>query len=361
MKYYKCIGCGLNLQSSDKDDLGYVPDATMKKAETESILCKRCFRLKNYGEFNDVPIHDDEFKAILKSIRKEKALVVYVIDCFDINGSFVDNLNGMIGNNPVIIVANKFDVLPKSLKENKIVNRIKKYAKDNGIINVIDVVLTSGIKGYNVDVLLNAIEGEGYKNTYIVGATNVGKSTIVNAIIKKYSEEHKDIITTSKFPGTTLGKIEIEYGDGKYLIDTPGIINEHQIAHVVGEKELSKILPKKEIRQKVYQLNSGQTLFIEKLAVISFIHGPRTSFNCYFSKELNIHRTKLENKEKVWVNDSVMDYKTNAEFKKVHLKIDNKNEDIIISGLGWIRVKGPIEVQIEVPKNVKVIRRESLI
>ena len=46
------------------------------------------------------------------------------------------------------------------------------------------------------------------KDVYIVGCTNVGKSTFINRIIKEVTGEG-DVITTSHFPGTTLDMIEI--------------------------------------------------------------------------------------------------------------------------------------------------------
>ena len=43
----KCIGCGAPLQSEDSDAPGYVPESSLYK---EDVICKRCFRLKNYNE-----------------------------------------------------------------------------------------------------------------------------------------------------------------------------------------------------------------------------------------------------------------------------------------------------------------------
>ena len=56
----------------------------------------------------------------------------------------------------------------------------------------------------------------------MVGVTNVGKSTLINAIIQEITGD-KDIITTSRFPGTTLDKIEIPLDDGGHIYDTPGL------------------------------------------------------------------------------------------------------------------------------------------
>ncbi len=72
----------------------------------------------------------------------------------------------------------------------------------------------------------------------MVGVTNVGKSTLINAIIQEITGD-KDVITTSRFPGTTLDKIEIPLDDGSYIYDTPGIIHRHQMAHYLTAKTSS--------------------------------------------------------------------------------------------------------------------------
>lgn len=50
------------------------------------------------------------------------------------------------------------------------------------------------------------------RDVYVVGVTNVGKSTLINQIIQQ-TVGVQDVITTSQFPGTTLDKIEIPLDD----------------------------------------------------------------------------------------------------------------------------------------------------
>src|SRR5699024_5506670 len=114
------------------------------------------------------------------------------------------------------------------------------------------------------------------KDVYIVGTTNVGKSTFINRLIKRTTGEN-DIITTSYFPGTTLGFIQIPLDDHTSLIDTPGIVNKQQMAHFMSKNDLKLITPDKELKPKIYQLHSQQTLFIGGLARLDFIKGERQS------------------------------------------------------------------------------------
>src|SRR5690606_25078091 len=155
-------------------------------------------------------------------------------------------------------------------------------AKDAGI-KVLDVFLISSAKGAGIDDLKAAIEyHRNDQDVYVVGTTNVGKSTFINTLIKQ-STGHKDIITTSYFPGTTLGFIQIPLDESSSLIDTPGIVNKQQIAHYLSPKDLKIVTPRKEIKSRVYQLNDRQTLFFGGLARLDFIKGDRQSFICYFA------------------------------------------------------------------------------
>ncbi|MBZ4291205.1 50S ribosome-binding GTPase, partial [Streptococcus pneumoniae] len=123
--------------------------------------------------------------------------------------------------------------------------------------------------------------------------TNVGKSTLINAIIQEITGD-QNVITTSRFPGTTLDKIEIPLDDGSYIYDTPGIIHRHQMAHYLTAKNLKYVSPKMEIKPKTYQLNPEQTLFLGGLGRFDFIAGEKQGFTAFFDNELKLHRSKLE-------------------------------------------------------------------
>ena len=117
----KCLGCGVNLQSNDKEKLGYIKEDKLESAN----YCERCFKLINYGEFKTVDIDSNEYIDIYKNINKSDDLVLFLVDIFNINKS-IEMINKYIDNR-IILVITKYDILPKSTKENKIIEKIKKY------------------------------------------------------------------------------------------------------------------------------------------------------------------------------------------------------------------------------------------
>ncbi|MBM7607010.1 ribosome biogenesis GTPase YqeH [Lysinibacillus composti] len=361
-----CIGCGAEIQTENPNELGYAPPSSLEK---ETIICQRCFRLKNYNEIQPVSLTDDDFLRILNGLGEQEGLIVKIVDIFDFNGSWLPGLHRFVGKNPVLLVANKADLLPKSVKPKKVVNWLKREAKSLGL-QPIDVLLVSAHKGLGMGEVIDAIETHRQgKDVFVVGCTNVGKSTFINRIIKQATGEG-NVITTSHFPGTTLDMIEIPLDDGAALYDTPGIINHHQMAHHIDSSELKFITPKKEIKPKVYQQNEGQTLFIGALARFDFIKGERSAFTIYAANDLPIHRTKLERADSLYSEHKgellappSKEYIDQLpELVRHEFSIKEGKTDVVISGLGWITVQHPnVVVAAHAPKGVEVFIRPSLI
>ena len=363
-----CIGCGAPIQTKYKDRLGYTPQSALEKGmETGELYCQRCFRLRHYNEITDVQLTDDDFLRLLHEVGDSNALVVNVVDIFDFNGSVIPGLPRFVAGNDVLLVGNKKDILPKSVKTSKVAQWLTERAHEEGL-RPVDVVLTSAQNKQAIKELIEKIEQyRKGRDVYVVGVTNVGKSTLINAIIQEITGD-KEIITTSRFPGTTLDKIEIPLADGSHIYDTPGIIHRHQMAHYLSAKNLKYISPKKEIKPKTYQLNPEQTLFLGGLGRFDFVSGDKQGFTAYFDNELKLHRTKLAGAGEFYEKHvgsllAPPSKKEVADFPQLvkhELKIETKT-DVVFSGLGWIRVTGPAKIVAWAPEGVAVVTRKAII
>lgn len=378
-----CIGCGAKIQTEDKNALGFLPAGALKKKiaerdqmeavqagdegseasiKTEDLYCQRCFRLRHYNEIAPTSLTDADFLRLLKGIGQHDALIVNVVDIFDFNGSLIPNLHKLTGGNDLLMVANKRDVLPKSLKVGKLTAWLREQAASRSL-KPKDILVTSAQNKDDVAELMEAIEYyRRGRDVYVVGVTNVGKSTLINAIIKSASGS-EDVITTSRFPGTTLDKIEIPLDEDSALIDTPGIIHRGQMAHYLEPEDLKYVSPRKEIKPKTYQLNPEQTLFFGGLARFDFISGVRQGMTAYFDNEINVHRTKLEGATEFYEKhkgELLAPALVGAKLVRREFKITDKS-DIVFSGLGWVRVPQKAVVAAWVPEGVDVVVRKALI
>lgn len=314
----KCIGCGIEIKDKDEN----------------KEICNRCFRLKNYGEYKVVAKDNQEFLTILDDIEKD-ALVLYVTSLFNLNIDYINKFKN------VILVLTKKDILPKSIKDEKLINYVKNFN-----INVLDVEVISSLKNYNLDSLMNKINK--YKtnnNVYVVGNTNSGKSTLVNKIIKNYYNSNLNI-TTSLYPSTTLDKIIIKLNDDLNIIDTPGIVDYHSFIHNIDLSLLKKIIPKKEIKPRVYQINNKGSILIDDLVRIDY----ETTDNSMVIYIANNIKISIAGKQ----NDKL------RELNYQELKLD-KNMDIVIPDLCFIKFKNEVNLKIYIKDNVIVKKRANLI
>lgn len=359
----RCIGCGSIIQSENQQLPGYVPQ---NKIESEDIVCRRCFRLKNYNEVLSVSMSKDDYFNIISKIGEHNALIVKIIDIFDIEGSMIPQIQKLTNNNDLIIIANKVDLLPKSIKENKLLHNLRKIVADNNL-KPLDILIMSAIKNKNLDHIMSVLmEKANGRDIYITGATNVGKSTFINQILKNYTDVDQEIITVSSTAGTTLDLIQIPVEEF-HIIDTPGLINTEQITHYVSQKTLKAITPKKEVKPKGYQLEPKQTLFIGGLARIDFTSGDKSSFIVYVSEFLSVHRTKLENADHLYNTNlyRVLQPPFQDEeypLKKHNFKIKNDQKyDIVLPGLGFVTVKGNMTLSVYTHQNSTPYIREAII
>ncbi len=359
----RCYGCGVILQTVDANLPGYVPEEQLVKHEV--VLCQRCFRMQHYGkdEHTGDPTVNEEFHKILEAAQKENALIVYVFDLFSFESSFVTAFNEKIKGLTTLIVANKRDLLPREVNDQKIHDYVAKRAQEAGMV-VSDIVITSSIKNYNMDELKEKIQTrrEG-RNVYFIGAASSGKSSIINNFIKNYSNTTSMLITTSPFPGTTLRVIEIPLDESSFLFDTPGISVDNSLLFKV-EKEILKIItPMKEVKPRTFQLNPGQSLIFGGLARFDFVEGKHTGFSVYMANPVDITRAKLERADRTM--DSQIRTKTVRPISKIvrdvtdleafEITITETNRlDVGITGLGWVTFKGNGQViRVMIPKGVK--------
>lgn len=380
MEELRCIGCGSILQSDDQKKPGFVPQSKLNSINDnsdknddelevkgeEGIVCKRCFRLKNYNEVTPVSVTQDDFYNVVSKIGNTDSLVVKLIDIFDIEGSIIPQIAKLTNNNDLVILVNKRDLLPKTVSEGKLLHHIRQIVASYDL-KPLSIHIMSATKYKNIDTIIaDILEKAGDRDIYVVGATNVGKSTFINTLLKSYANTKKDVITVSSTAGTTLDLIKIPIGN-QYIIDTPGIINDIQLTHYLSQKALKIVTPKKEVKPKGYQLAAEQTLFIGGLARVDFVSGEDTNFICYFGEFIKIHRTKLERADEIYEKHIgtmlTPPFEDEPEFKlKKHtFKLDSKKQDIVLPGLGFITVKGRINIAVYTKEETVPYIREALI
>lgn len=293
ISYKKCQGCGVILQNTNKEQIGYVKNLTKD-------YCYRCFRLTHYNELIDYDLNENDFLANLSNNYGLGYHYFYVLDVYDLDGSRNLLLEQILQNNKVTLIINKVDLVQKLINNNKLLSFIEELFINSILFSKIEnIVLVSALKSYMLDELYHYIKHQ-TEDIVFVGSSNMGKSTLLNSLIKLTNYQQK--ITVSNNISTTLGNIEVKLGTKHKIYDTPGVVNRHTIISYLDNND-KKMITNKLIKPITFQLNPEQTIFYEGLASFSFIKGLKTSFHFYKNNNnITLHRTKLTNKNYYFEN-----------------------------------------------------------
>ncbi|AMD94334.1 ribosome biogenesis GTPase YqeH [Leptotrichia sp. oral taxon 847] len=361
----KCLGCGIELQCEDKDKEGFVPEE--KLLMQENLLCQRCYKIKNYGQNlkNNFSKKDYE-KEVLQSVKKSD-IILPIFDIIDFEGSFTDEVLDYLRDYNSIVLINKIDLLPDFIHPTEISNWVKNRLSEEGIVPM-DIAFISVKSKYGVNGIIRKINNI-FKNkkvrATILGVSNVGKSSIINLLLKD------NRITTSKYSGTTLKSINNKIpGTQITIIDTPGLIPVGRVSDLISVESGLKLVPAGEISRKTFKLEENQVFMFDvfcRFKILTSDSESKPIFSAYGSKNVKFHVARQERvselikgdffqilskeeKEKYFENEFVT--------KIVEVK---ENEELVVAGLGWINVKrGILKIEIVYPKAVKVVVREAI-
>lgn len=99
MNNKKCNGCGYILQCTQPDMNGYVPSD--KYLLEDNIICKRCFRLKHYGNVPDEINDIEEYRKEVKNAINKSDIVLSIYDVIDFEASFTTEIIDLLENKKV--------------------------------------------------------------------------------------------------------------------------------------------------------------------------------------------------------------------------------------------------------------------
>ena len=357
----RCSACGAILQNDNPQEPGYISAKRLEDDE-ETGYCDACYNLRHYNSSSSPEFGADYIK-ILKKATDSKALVVYMLDLFAFEGSFIKGIGRYLGAN-VLVILNKRDILPKDINDAVVIEEARRRLLTEGI-HPNDIIVTSSSKNVNLETLFKKMNQyrEG-RDVYFIGASSVGKSTMVNAILKSYKNDTSRVISTYKVPGTLLDVMEIPLDDRSSMYDTPGIFSPESILNQVERPLLKYIVPRQEVSPRVFLTPPKQAFIFGGILVFEMIDGPKTEFSFMMSSDIAITRTKSSNLEKTFnsiaqtgqVKPVSSQIKTLGSLERKEIVVPASGHMVIrILGFGFINFDGQNQkIAVYVPKNVGV-------
>ena len=348
------------------------------------VVCARCLALKNYRTSSeDTIMSAEDFREQLWALRDEKGLFIFVADLSNFNGTLIRDLRGLATmNNPVLVVGNKLDLIQRTpMETNKELHRkvsqshafyrawvfdqLRQHRIERG--HLMDIMIVSARRGWyirqlaeRIDQLCNITRSRpgGAINAFLVGCTNVGKSSLLNSLMRYYGSTqppHPEakreyylryladgtskvewkwnvpphaspadlphvkigtnkvrlpkIATTSPIPGTTIRMVGLPLVSEKdkiTLYDTPGVIPSWQHRTVLNLREQAQcsiqVPPQRRILPQYYKLAENSTLFMSGLVCIDVLQCSPYGvfFGVYCSLDVSHRCINTERAEETW-------------------------------------------------------------
>jgi len=363
----RCKGCGIELQTEDKNKQGYIPSTSLKG--NKKPICQRCFKLTNYGDYIPMEMSSEDYRREVQKTANSAQVALAVFDIIDFEGSFDDEILDILREMDSIIIINKTDLIPGGKHASEVANWVKARLDDEGIAPL-DIAIVSAKNTYGINGIvrkLNHFFPHGVK-AMVMGTTNVGKSSIINRLLGEKK------VTTSKYPGTTLKSTRNVIPKSKItIIDTPGLIPTGRISDLVCEECHLNIVPSKEISRKTFKVKADKVILVGGLVKIKVLTDEEMKpiFSIFASKEVTYHDTK-EDRVDAMISEHTGTLITppcdvcKDEFYSLPTKTEVYDlvvgEELVFKGLGWISVKrGPLKVEITLPEEADLIIRDAFI
>ena len=404
-----CVGCGARFQTEDEAAPGFTPAhvleermATRESGPKRMAVCQRCHGLRYQNRLpvdalrvgadatTHAELQPEHFIGLLRTIAKQRCVVIAIVDLFDFHGSLVPNLSLVVGNNPLILVGNKFDLLPTGVDAKSVERWVRSEARKASVPAPASVHLVSCKTGVGMPKLLEELQftmTSKRLDAYVVGAANAGKSSFINHVIKGsgprgsgrgVGRDDDFSLTTSPLPGTTLDFVRVSVFAGRHsLYDSPGVILPNQLTTRLTTDELSQIVPKKRAQHVTLRVAEGKSVLLGGIARLHMRAGRPFFFTFYLANAVAIHPTdtsKVDEMLQKHVGGLLAppaSYERLAElgaFEEHTFQIEGRGwdeaaVDLVLPGLGWIAVTGAgaCTVDIALPTPTRAIVREPLI
>ncbi|MGL4950487.1 MAG: GTPase [Mycoplasma sp.] len=346
----KCKGCGAYL-NDDKTQTGYVPKFDADKTK----LCYRCFRLKNYNELITPENIKQSINQTFTDIDFSGSIAFLIIDVLNIKHSLIDIPKNV---DKFIIIVNKMDVLPNYINWETTCNFIRDII-DSYNVKYDELIFTS-IKSKTsikkIDDIL-CFYGLNNQKCFFIGKSNVGKSSIINALLNINNIKHD--LTVSSAINTTINLQKIKFK--KYsIIDTPGLLSNDNILSYIDHNKHNQVFNNKEIKPGIYQIKYPKSIKVENLVQINVY--PKEEFGTvtiFANAQLNVSSSKIK-EEVSFNNPSLLNYSKdhlkNIKFKTHTFTFDKLKNDISIAGLGLFCFKNIEKIEITLDENIAIDR-----
>lgn len=360
----RCYNCGDILQGDDPKKEGYIDKRMLDTPLSSVLFCEKCWADQKYNISPKTPKASKDVLTMLEDAQATDALIIYVVDLFSFEASFIPEINEAIAGLKILVVANKRDLLPLKADEEYLREyvahrfRVAKLACQKE-----DVVLTSLTSNQDIMPIVEKIDNlrRGH-DVYCLAATGAGKTLLLYSFLRGYSNSTNTPVQTVAYPGTHLSVLTIPLDRSSFVYELPGTSIDNSILSKLDMASLGEVTPTSPIKGKSFYLSEGDCLYFGGLAYVEMLKGSeKTPIHCYFSPKVEIMKKHNSSSffkmlEKGELRPSIKGVSSSLDFDAFEIEVEEKgSRDIGIEGLGWFSFEGNGEkFRIFLPKGVSV-------
>ena len=367
----RCYHCGAILQCENEDEKGYIiPESLHRATPIQIIYCDRCF--ETMKAFNNSELEqkvDQEVLKILDDAFATDAMIIWVVDLFSFNGTLNSEIANKVKKLNVVVVGNKRDLFPMSVKDDSLVayltDRFNAYGIKPKSVRLLGA--TNKIDSKELIDAMNAAR-KGH-DVYMIGNSTSGKTSIINRAMKGFENKTSRQIKTITYPGTSVNVLEIPLSRSSFFYELPGISQTTSATGKLEKDVVKQLVPKKAIKMTQRTMTAGDALMVGSLAAFEVIKGKTTNYRFYAAEGVETRKVQSKKLDD-YINEnnirrfarpvserlvSFLDY----DMFEYAMENDKKWHDIAIEGLGWLSfiAQGQM-IRIRLPKGVAL--KESL-
>lgn len=336
-KVKRCKYCNRVL-SSDKNSISYTNDLNHD-------YCLRCWNLVHYNKHtnNQLANQISTQNVEAEKINPESSAIFLINDILSINLQLIEKFK----NYPrVFYVFNKLDLVLNSKNYDMIYKNLEDFLKRQNIKSP-KIILCSSQSNYGVRTLNDIIIHQPLKlKNYFIGDTNVGKTSLINKILKLNGSKKQFVV--SSFLNTTIDfrktKVNLHA-----IIDCPGSNFTKNILYALDPSQnLNKVLNIKKAKSYFYQIKKPSGFYFDKFMSIAIEPKTNCSVSFYLNINVDLNRSQphklLSNLRS---NVSIYKFIIN-EYKDICIDQNQETITIQIRGMGHIVVRNANKISLNI-------------
>ena len=364
----RCYCCGAVLQSNKKTETGFIEKELLESSDAGDrvLYCHNCYeKMKAINTGMLETDTDEEILKILDDAVASDSVIIWVVDLFAFNGTLNPEVVKKIKKLKIVVLGTKFDLFPKRVEPETIAEFVRTRFEEVGI-NPISVKLFGDTENINPEELLKRLDEirQGH-DVYMIGSLASGKTSIINRMLKGYTNKSKRTIASATYPGTSVKVLEIPLSNSSFCYELPGFSLNTSVLGKVEKEVKSVIIPKKEIKMQRLVLDEDECLVVGSLAAFTLVKGKSTSFHFYGAEGVELKKLKVR-KLSLFFRENIIkrSYRpvseryyafTDYDVFEYDMEKDGLQHDIAITGLGWVRFEGKGQViRVTFPRGVAV-------